>query len=503
MNKIYFSLAVLFIISSCKTTKVVSDQSDAVMQKMSTADIIHKEVTQRGIKSHIQFLASDALRGRDTGSEGLEAAAAYIGANFDAAGIAEVNGTHFQPVPFVTFSPPKEAELSIGNTKLEFSDDFIVINGNAAEFSAATVDIGYGTQADIDNKDLNDKIAVSIAGDGVSEDPREWIAESREKRKRAQAAGAEALVEIYQSTNIPWRFLRRMGSQSQTSVSETVEESDLINIWIGTTDSLTITNLKQGTQKVAIKMDKVGRDRFTSDNVMGMIEGTDPVLKDEYIVYSAHYDHVGIGRADAEGDTIYNGARDNAVGVAGVLSLANYFAVHPPQRSAIFVLFTAEEKGLLGSRYFTENLPVPAEKIIYNFNIDNGGYNDTTIVSVIGLTRTEAELDIQNACKEIGVTAIEDPAKEQGLFDRSDNVNFAVLGIPAPTFSLGFTAFDEEIFKYYHQAGDEIETLNMDYIEKYVKSYILSAVNIDKRITAPFWNEGDKYFEAGQELYNK
>ena len=122
MNKIYFSLAVLLIISSCKTTKVVSDQSDTVMQKMSSADIIHKEVTQRGIKSHIQFLSSDALRGRDTGSEGLEAAAAYIGANFDAAGVAEVNGTHFQPVPFVTFSPPKEAELSIGLSLIHISE---------------------------------------------------------------------------------------------------------------------------------------------------------------------------------------------------------------------------------------------------------------------------------------------------------------------------------------------------------------------------------------------
>jgi len=502
MKHLYIIIVTVFLLSSCKTTQVAT-VPDTVKKTVSIdhVDRIHKEITQRGIKSHIQFLASDALRGRNTGSEGLEAAAAYIAANFSAAGIAEINNTNFQPVPFVTFTPPKKASMSVGDISLVFPDDFIAINGKAANFNGSTVDIGYGSQAEIDNIDLNQKIAVSIAGDGVSKDPRDWIATSGEKRKRAQAAGATALVEIYQSTTIPWRFLRMLGTQSQTTLDEGAEQSDLINLWVGTTDSLTIAALQAGDQSLSINMDEVMRDQFTSDNVMGMIQGTDPTLKDEYIVYSAHYDHVGVGAADDNGDTIYNGARDNAVGVTAVLSLANYFAIHPPKRSAIFVLFTAEEKGLLGSKYFTENLPVPADQIKYNFNIDNGGYNDTSIISVIGLTRTEAEIDIQKACNQIGLTAIEDPAKEQGLFDRSDNVNFAVLGIPAPTFSLGFRAFDEEIFKYYHRPGDQIETLDMDYIEKYVKAYILSAINIDGRAEAPFWLEGDKYYDSGVELY--
>ena len=503
MKYLYISVIAIFLLNSCKTSQVATVAEAPKPMMLDHADIIHKEVTQRGIKSHIQFLASDALRGRDTGSEGLEAAAAYIAANFDAAGIAEVNNTHFQPVPFVTFTPPQEASLSIGDIGLTFPDDFIAINGKAADFSATTVDVGYGSQSDMAGKDLNQKIAVSIAGDGVSKDPRDWIAASRDKRKRAKAAGASALVEIYQSTSVPWRFLRMIGTQSQTTVDEGTEQSDLVNIWVGTTDSLTIATLQEGNQPLTIKMDEVARDQFTSDNVMGLIEGTDPALKDEYIVYSAHYDHVGIGAADDTGDEIYNGARDNAVGVTAVLSLANYFAAHPPKRSAMFVLFTAEEKGLLGSKYFTEHLPVPANQIKYNFNIDNGGYNDTSIISVIGLTRTEAEMDIQKACNKIGLTAIEDPAKEQGLFDRSDNVNFAVLGIPAPTFSLGFRAFDEEIFKYYHRPGDQVETLDMDYIEKYVKAYILSAIHIDGRQEAPFWLEGDKYYDSGLELYGK
>ena len=99
--------------------------------------------------------------------------------------------------------------------------------------------------------------------------------------------------------------------------------------------------------------------------------------------------------------------------------------------------------------------------------------------------------------------AIEDPAKEQGLFDRSDNVRFAAKGIPAPTFSLGFTAFDEEITKYYHQPTDEPETLDYDYLEKFFKSYVYACRLIGNADEAPFWNEGDKYYQAGVDLYKK
>ena len=121
----------------------------------------------------------------------------------------------------------------------------------------------------------------------------------------------------------------------------------------------------------------------------------------------------------------------------------------------------------------------------------------------IGLTRTDAEDLLQQSCNAFGLEAIEDPPKEQGLFDRSDNVNFAKKGIPAPTFSLGFRSFDEEIFKYYHQPGDELETLDMDYIEKYVKSFILSAISIGNADQSFFWREGDKYYEPGKELYGQ
>jgi len=498
MLRILFPLfLVAALLGACKTTAPIAPPPPP----KTHLDLVNGIISETDIKAHLEFLASDALRGRDTGSEGLEAAAVYIASHFRRHGIQEVNGSYFQGVPFVTFDPPKAAKMVSGTSELSFPQDFIVLNGKALNTEAATVNVGYGTAEDLKDVDLTGKIAISKAGDGVSESPQEWIEISRQKRDAIIEAGGIALVEIYQSRAIPWRFLSSFGTQKQTTVDGGAESSDLPSIWVGSTDSLTIAQLQDDNVPLNIEMDKVGRDKFLSDNVVGMIPGTDPTLKGEYMVYSAHYDHVGVGKADADGDTIFNGARDNGIGTSGVLSLAQYFSKHPPKRSSIFVLFTAEEKGLLGSRHFTQNLPVPAKDIKFNFNIDNAGYNDTTLVTVFGMERTGVKAELTDAASQLGLTAIEDPAPEQNLFDRSDNVNFAVLGIPAPTYSMGFDAFDEDIFKYYHQPGDDVESVNISYMTKYVKSYIIAAIKIANADKAPFWIEGDKYYDAGVELY--
>ena len=208
-----------------------------------------------------------------------------------------------------------------------------------------------------------------------------------------------------------------------------------------------------------------------------------------------------LDKADANGDSIYNGSRDNAVGTVTVLTAAQNLAKKPTKRSGLFVLFTGEEKGLLGSKSFVDNSPVDLSDIVYCFNSDNGGYNDTSKATIIGLTRTTAEEMIVEACQAFGLEAIEDPAPEQGLFDRSDNVRFAAKGIPAPTFSMGFTAFDDEITKYYHQAGDNPNTLDYAYLEKFFKSYVYACRMIGNAKKTPFWNKGDKYYDSGVELY--
>jgi Zn-dependent M28 family amino/carboxypeptidase len=271
-------------------------------------------------------------------------------------------------------------------------------------------------------------------------------------------------------------------------------------MWLSASEEL-LSGMTASSVQVSFDLKEVGMESVQSDNVVGYLPGSDPDLKDEFIVFSAHYDHVGQGNPDATGDNIYNGARDNGVGTTGVLMLAEYLKSYPLKRSALFVLFTGEEKGLLGSRYFVNHSPVELSSIKYCMNIDNAGYNDTTIVSVIGLTRTEAEDAFITAAGVFGLGAIEDAAKEQGLFDRSDNVNFARKGIPAPTFSLGFRGFDAEIMKYYHQPGDDLESLNLNYILRYIRSYLLASELIGNADNVPFWNEGDKYYPIGKELY--
>ena len=277
-----------------------------------------------------------------------------------------------------------------------------------------------------------------------------------------------------------------------------------VYIWLQDENGTFASSVESGEEtNIALKMSSKDVSDINSQNVIGIIEGTDPILKNEYIIYSAHYDHVGIGTPDDSGDTIYNGARDNAVGTTTVLSMAENLAKYPTKRSALFILFTGEEKGLLGSQYYVENPVLPLKQMVYCFNSDNAGYNDTSIATIVGLERTSAANHIKDAAIAFNLTAIDDPAPEQGLFDRSDNVHFAKKGIPAPTYSLGFTSFDGDVTKYYHRPGDEAQTLDYDYLYKFFSSYVLAGRYIGNDINTPFWVDGDKYESAGKKLYGE
>ena len=459
-------------------------------------------VNQPTIKSHIGFLASDALRGRETGSAELDIAAEYIKSRFVEYGVSVANGmdSYFQDVPLKSLKAAKEGTITLSEDTFALNEDFLLLAGGE-NVEGQIVFVDYGSEEDLEKAKVDGKIAIALSGDGVEQNPRAWFAISRAKRKMAKEKGAIALVELYNSTQLPWNFLVRFLGRDQT-VLDVEEGSSLTHIWMNRAQD-DLANLKKKKQTTSISISGNEEVALLSKNVVGFVEGTDPNLKNEYVVYSAHYDHVGIGRANEAGDTIYNGARDNAVGTVTVLSAAQNIAKYPTRRSALFVLFTGEEKGLLGSQYFIDNPPVKHSEMVYCFNSDNGGYNDTSIATIIGLGRTTASDIISESCTAFGLQAADDPAPEQGLFDRSDNVRFAAKGIPAPTFSLGFTAFDDEIAKYYHQPGDEAESLDYDYLEKFFRAYVLSCRVIANAEDAPFWVEGDKYYEVGTELYKK
>ncbi len=458
-------------------------------------------INQAIIKSHIGFLASDALKGRDTPSPELDIAAEYLKSRFVQYGVMTTPGmdSYFQEVPMELANPPESGSINLGDQSFTYGDDFLLMGGNPAAVEGRVVFVGYGSDEELVDAKVSGKIVVALCGDGTGQSPQAWFGLSPKKAAKVKELGGLALIELYTSSQLPWNFLVGFLNKEQVRLDETTQEG-VPRIWMNRAAE-DIESLEKKKTEGSIDIAPGSAKKFATKNVVGYVEGTDPELKNEFVVYSAHYDHVGIGAADAEGDTIYNGSRDNAVGTVTVLSAAENIAKYPTKRSALFVLFTGEEKGLLGSKYFVDNSPVELKQIVYCFNSDNGGYNDTSLATIIGLDRTTASTIISESCNTYGLKAIEDPAPEQGLFDRSDNVRFAAKGIPAPTFSLGFTAFDDAIAKYYHKPGDEPETLDYDYLEKFFKSYVLSCRKIANEDKAPFWVEGDKYYEAGVELY--
>ncbi len=300
-----------------------------------------------------------------------------------------------------------------------------------------------------------------------------------------------------------WSMISQYFTGERTVIENPNKERD-VHLWLQDSDgSIANQLLYSKSINANFKISGIEIKKIVSRNVVGILEGSDPKLKDEYVIYSAHYDHNGVGKPNAENDSIYNGARDNAVGTVTVLSAAENFGKYPTKRSALFILFTGEEKGLLGSQWYVEHPVIPLDKMVYCFNSDNGGYNDITKTTIIGLHRTTVGKHMIDASAAFGLEAIDDPAPEQGLFDRSDNVQFAAKGIPAPTFGLGFTSFNDEISKYYHQVTDNPDTLDYDYLVKFFKSYVLACRLIANDPVTPFWTEGDKYYEAGKKLYSK
>ena len=463
-------------------------------------DIEKKFDGAEAIKS-FTYLASDELMGRDPARPEMKLAYDFIASLLEKSGAKPVPGAngYFQDIPFRLSSPPKSGTVKINAKTFTLGQNLLVLDGKSLSGDFALVDVGFGTAEDFAGKDVKGKIVVTNVGAPNRLNPSDLFALGAEKTKRAKDAGAVAIIEKFNVPSVPWQLVSNFLNRTQLTLDQGTA-SDLTYIWLeDQKNELTGDKLKTATLSIEGKKNMAVEGK----NVLAMIEGTDPALKNEYVLLSAHYDHVGVGTPDAQGDSIYNGARDNAVGTVAVMNAAKYFAKNPPKRSVLIALWTAEEKGLLGSAYFANNPLVPLDKIVYNLNIDNGGYNDTSIITVIGLGRTSADFLIEEAAQEFGVKAVADPSPEQGLYDRSDNVNFARKGIPAPTFSLGFTAFDDEIQKYYHKAGDHVSNFDLNYAQVYWKSYILAAQKIANWSQKPVWKAGDKYEEASKQLYGK
>lgn len=471
------------------------------IQAQNDAEITRETLSQSTIEGHIYFLASDELKGRETGSPEIDIAAEYLATTLRRFGVQPVPGAkegYFQPLELETVQPATSKKFALGDFKTE---DVIMISGANLESAMEVVFVNYGLEEDYKKKDVTGNLVIALVGKEGSVDPNSIFRLARSKSAIAEEKGAAGLVEVNTFEAGIWnRVTDYFGTPTIKAKAE--EESDFIHLWLRDNGEQLLTAAKKKKASAEVLIEGMARMPIPAKNVVGMVEGTDPKLKDEFVIYSAHYDHIGIGQPNAEGDSIYNGARDNAVGVVTVLSAAESIAKNPTKRSALFILFTGEEKGLLGSKWYADHPLIPLNQMVYCFNSDNGGYNDTSVATIVGLGRTTAAGHIKTACKEFGLEAIDDPAPEQGLFDRSDNVSFAAKGVPAPTFSLGFRAFDAEIRKYYHQASDNPDNLDYEYLTKFFGAYVMACRLIANDAVTPFWVEGDKYHPAGKALYS-
>jgi len=464
-------------------------------------------VNKNTIQGHIYFLADDLLKGRETGTAENKIAASYLANTLRGYGVDPnpLTGTYYQDVQLLKVDPPKGITLSIDSKEVKKK---VVLNPSKMDYIGDAVYLGYGLEEDYKGKDVHKKIVVVKGGGPDAKDARGAFRLRKQKSDLAKNAGALGVIELIKTNNETWGFIDHNFNSSRIEVIKDKESYEAKKgqpayLWMHDEYGSIVLDLASGKHTLKLKMLNSRRNTMISRNVIGVVEGTDPDLKNEYIIYSAHYDHIGIGTPDESGDKIYNGARDNAVGTTTVLTMAQNLAKYPTKRSALFILFTGEEKGLLGSSYYVENPVLPLNQMVYCFNSDNAGYNDTSLATIIGLQRTTAAQNIKDAVAAFGLTAIDDPAPEQGLFDRSDNVNFAAKGIPSPTFSLGFNSFDGEVTKYYHKPGDHADNLDYDYLEKFFRAYVLAGRNIANDPETPFWTAGDKYEEAGKKLYNK
>ena len=477
---------------------------EALAQKKVT-QLVQTSVTGRESEAHLRFLASDEMRGRDTGSPEIDIAANYISTQLYISGAKPVPGSasFFQEVKLKKVTSARNVSLTIGSDSFKVGEDLAYMNGGSVSLDGDLVFVGYGSSADFEKADVKGKIAVALAGGNATTNAvQALLTDAPAKGVLAAAHGATALIEVMMLPGLPWPSIVNFLS-AERMLTEKESYKPIPHIWIKKSEAPGLASLmesRKATGKLVIEA--TPQKNIAAKNVAGVFEGTDATLRNEWIVISAHYDHVGVKRNPSQ-DSIYNGARDNAIGTVALLQAAKFFGENRPKRSVLFLAVTGEEKGLLGSEWYTNHPLIPLNKTVFNLNCDGAGYNDTTIVNLLDLNRTSVDEHFKKSAQTFGLDVKGDPAPVQNLYERSDNVNFAVKGVPAVTFSPGVKAFDQELMKYYHQPPDEVNSLNMRYIEKFHRSFVYAAYLVANAKDRPQWIKGDKFEEAGKKLYGK
>lgn len=474
--------------------------------------------SEEKLKSTIKFLSDDGFEGRAPGSRGGELAAKYIANQLEMIGIKPGNkGSYFQPVSLVAVKADPNTTLNVGNAAYKFGDDFVAFTGaqtEAVNLDAELVFVGYGIDASEQKwndykgsaEDYRGKILVMMVNDppATSAEPNLFGAKALtyygrwtykfEEAARKGAAGV-ILIHTTDSAGYGWNVVRTSNGSWRFDIARTATDKTpflQMRSWMTedaarnmfTQAGKNLDELREQAKTRNFQPVKLGLTakidlkselkKLDSNNVVGVWEGRDAKLKDEYVVYTAHWDHLGIGIPNAKGDTIYNGALDNATGCASILSIAEALTKLPaaerPRRSTVFLFTTAEEQGLLGAEWYSKFPVFAPDKTVANVNIDGGNlYGLTSDYGALGAERSDIMPIVQTILAERKMTFASDAHPEQGSFFRSDHFPFAKVGIPAISVRNGTDyigqpkdfaqkTFDEFNRNHYHQPSDEFRS---------------------------------------------
>lgn len=474
---------------------------------LASTTLFAADLAQEGARwwSHIEFLASDQLEGRQTGSEGHRKAAQYVAGEFERNGLKPAGTSgYIQPVEFTVrkIDEPASSLMLVRDgkaTRLTLGDDasFSLRADLSPDVEAPAVFVGYGLVVpekgidDLAGVDLKGKIAVFLSG-GPSSIPsalKAHYSSGAERWKALRKAGAIGIASIPnpRSMDIPWERARLSRlSPTMALADDRYSETRGLQFSIGVNpgqaeklfqysghtfaEMLNLADHDQPLPHFPLHFSfrahvKIDHSQVESQNVAGIRTGTDPALKNEYVIFSAHLDHLGVGQP-INGDRIYNGAMDDASGIASLIEMATFMKeqnVHL-KRSILFLAVTAEEKGELGSIYFASNPTVPRKNIIADLNMDMFlPLFPLKYLEVQGLDESTLGDDIRAVCKRFGVEVQADKEPDKNRFIRSDQYSFIKQGVPSLAFKFGWIRGtpQEKIFqdwiKYrYHAPSDDL-----------------------------------------------
>ncbi|HEY4677522.1 MAG TPA: M28 family peptidase [Candidatus Angelobacter sp.] len=506
------------------------------------------------IRATVKYLSDDALQGRGTGQKGGDKAADWIAAQFKSYGLASAgeHGTYFQQINFFgVTTDPNQTQFSFvpksgPEMQLKFADDYVAndqTHAQKSEIDAPLVFVGYGISApeynwdDYKGADVKGKMLLMLVNEPSSDDPNffkgralTYYGRWTYKYEEAARRGAVGVVLIHKTdmASYGWEVVRNSWDGESSLLKDDTDPKLKSAGWIQLEvarklasaagmdldkmlQDATTRSFKPVEMPVRVKETIVSKVRsFTSRNVLAQVKGSDPKAAQQAILYTAHYDHLGI-HPDEPGDNIYNGAADNATGCGILLELAHVVAsvTEKPKRTMIFAAVTAEEQGLLGSKYLGQHPPIPAKNISLDLNYDAiQPLGEPQQLVISGAERTTVYPLVEKVAKDFAMEIQPDDHPEAGHYYRSDHFSLARVGVPAFSVNEGVLfkghdqAWGEEkerdyVAHRYHQPSDEYRP-DMDFTSdaKLAKFGLVLGWEAANQPALAGWQQGDEFEKA-------